>query len=335
MPKSPPMNFASDGPGSPSALARLALADAASQPRSPFPPTPVSGRRALRRPRSRHAHFSHRHRHRFRRRCRDHDGAVGAGRSGLRPDDCRRQCRARPGDAQRALYGAGLRRRPASLQGRRGAADAHARGCALVPRQGRTERPRLSRRQTPSGERACGRRDLAAVSRRTRPHPGHTWSAHQCRARLGARSRARSQRRALRGDGRRALLRGQCHTGGRIQHLGRSRSGAHGVPFRSADRNGRLASLARVERADRTGDRRHPRARHREGALRHRVQRPRQGGLFHPDRRGRPLPRRSDRDGGGAGPDDRERVEPPPRRNRMRQRIDARHDDRRPAQRGA
>ena len=52
--------------------------------------------------RPRRAQFPHRHRHRLRRRGRDDDGAGGAGRAGARPDDRRRQCRPRTGDAKRA-----------------------------------------------------------------------------------------------------------------------------------------------------------------------------------------------------------------------------------------
>ena len=80
---------------------------------------------------------------------------------------------------------------------------------------------------------------------------GDARAAHQHRAGAGARSRLRRQRRALRGDGRRAVLRGQRDASGRIQHLGGSRSGAHDVPLQAADRDDRLARLARRLGAER------------------------------------------------------------------------------------
>ena len=113
---------------------------------------------------------------------------------------------------------------------------------------------------------------------------------------------ARRADRPLRGDGRRALLRGQRHAGGRIQHLGRSGGGAGCVPLAAADRDGRLARLARRLRAERRRGRGDRGARHEKGALRHRVEQPRARRLSRPDRRGRPVARRSDGDGGRARP---------------------------------
>ena len=135
--------------------------------------------------------------------------------------------------------------------------------------------------QARAGARARRRRADPPRRRRAGADAGDARAADQHRAGARARSRLRRKRRALRRDGRRAVLRGQRDAGGGIQHLGRSGGGAHDVPLEAADRDGRLARLARRLGAERRGDRRHPRARHAEGALRHRVQRAREGGLFH------------------------------------------------------
>ena len=89
--------------------------------------------------------------------------------------------------------------------------------------------------------------------------------------------------------------------------------------FRSKlnDRDGRLARLARRVRAERRRDRGDRGARHGEGASSpssSNSTRPR--GLSRPDRRDRPLARRSDRDGGRARPLDRPLVVAPSGRDR-------------------
>ena len=116
----------------------------------------------------------------------------------------------------------------------------------------------------PSARRSTtrGRRDPAASPTRSRASP---WS----RSAPSPTSRLRwleipyrGENRPLRGDGRRALLRGQRDACGRIQHLGRSGGGARRLPLELADRNGRLACFARSVGAERRRDRRDRGARH-------------------------------------------------------------------------
>ena len=160
---------------------------------------------------------------------------------------------------------------------------------ALVPRQGRPRRSQLSGAEAQGGARSRGRRDPAPREGRARPHPDHARAAHQYRACAQARSRTRGADRPLRGDGRRALLRGQCDAGGRIQHLGRSGGGARRVPLEAQDRNDRLACLARPLGVEGRRDRGGRGDRHGESEIRHRIQHRRPRGLSRSDRRDRPL----------------------------------------------
>ena len=84
------------------------------------------------------------------------------------------------------------------------------------------------------GARRRGRSDPAAHQGRAGAHPDHARAAHQYRACARARPRTRRAHRPLRGDGRRARMRGQCDAGRRIQHLGRSGGGAAPCSARSS-----------------------------------------------------------------------------------------------------
>ena len=121
------------------------------------------------------------------------------------------------------------------------------------------------------------------------PDPDHARAADQYRACASRRPGTRRARRPLRGDGRRARMRGQCDAGRRIQHLGRSGGGAGRVPLEAQDRNDRLARVARPLGIEGLRDRSGRGDRHGESQIRHRVQRRRARGLSRSDRRDRPL----------------------------------------------
>ena len=82
---------------------------------------------------------------------------------------------------------------------------------ALVPWQRRPRRSRLPCPEARARARARGRCDPAPRAGRTGPHAGDARAADQHRACALTRDpETRGQDRPLRGDGRRALLRGQC-----------------------------------------------------------------------------------------------------------------------------
>ena len=171
---------------------------------------------------------------------------------------------------------------------------------------------------------------------RARPDPGHARAADQYRACARARSEARGADRPLRGDGRRALLRGQCDAGGRIQHLGRSGGGARRLPLEAQHRDGRLARLARRRPSCRTTRSRRSRrsARRRPNSPSNRTARAREAYRVQTGEIGLSLADPTamavalDRSIGLSWSRHRVAIE-------MRQRAHPRHDRRRPAERAA
>ena len=125
------------------------------------------------------------------------------------------------------------------------AASADARTCA------RRERPRLRRPRRAAGApraRPRRRRDRRRSPCPCRPaRPRRDRPSHQCRARGHARTRAAEPRQAIRHHGRRLCGRRQCDAERRVQHLARSRGGAHRV---SRFRRRRRAAGRRRPRRD-------------------------------------------------------------------------------------
>ena len=208
-----------------------------------------------------------------------------------------------------------------------------ARGRVLVPRPRRLRRSRISRRRDAP---QSGRTRSTPWCASPQAEPGLTLVTLGPLTNI-ALALARDpgfarQYRPLRRHGRRAVLRGQRHAGRRIQHLGRSGSRAARVSLGTADRDGRLARLTRRLGARRGGNRRNSRLDTPKARFAIDCNATRERGLFHADRRARPFARRPHRDGGGARSRDRHELEPAFRRDRMRERSDARHDDRGPSQ---
>ena len=181
-----------------------------------------------------HAQFPHRHRHRLRRRGRDHHGAGGAGRARSRADHRRRQCRPRAGDSNALLTAEICGSDVPVFMGADRPLDPRPRARALVPWQGRPRRSRLPCPEARARARARSRCDPAPGARGAGLDSGDARPADQYRTRAGARAGACGADRPLRGDGRRAVLRGQCDAGGGIQHLGRSGGGARRLPLEAA-----------------------------------------------------------------------------------------------------
>ena len=146
-------------------------------------------------------------------------------------------------------------RRHPRLAGRADRAVDLGQGRERDPRQDRPRPcgPARARGASPSAPRSRRHHRLRARTRGA-SHPVRHRAIDQYRARADARARAAAPRQAVRHHGRRLCRARQCHAGGRIQHLARSRGGADRLSL--VRRRGRGAG-------DRDRPRRHPQDDHR------------------------------------------------------------------------